>query len=408
MQTATRPPRSRGRLAVPLLVGILAVGGGAYAWRESRAQAAPPVAEAARPPAVRVGVAEVARRDVPVMLDGLGTVQASQTVNLHARVDGTLATVNFTEGQNVKAGDVLATLDPRLAQAALDQARAAKAKDEASLKGAQADLTRYSQLVQKDYASRQSLDQQQATVDGLKASIVADQAAIDTAQTNLDYTQVMAPFDGRMGIRQLDAGNIVHTSDATAIAVLTALKPIAVVFSLPEKDLDAVQQAVARGAVTATATRDDGAVLGTGRLTVVDNQIDAGTATLKLKAMFPNDDERLWPGAFVHVHLEVDTVKDALTVPVAAVQRGPDGLFAWVVAGDGTAAVKPIETGETAGGVAVVTRGLDAGDKVVTDGQYRLRPNARVAIAEDRPSTASPAPAAAQHLAEGDNARATP
>ncbi|MBS7589205.1 efflux RND transporter periplasmic adaptor subunit [Ancylobacter defluvii] len=397
METATRPPR-RGRLAVPLLIGLLALGCGAYVWRESRAQAAQPVA-AAKSPLVHVHVAPVQRRDVPVVLNGLGSVQASQTVNVHARVDGTLQSVNFTEGQNVKAGDVLARLDPRLAQASLDQAQAAKVKDQAQLKGAEADLTRYSQLVQKDYASRQSLDQQQATVDGLKASIVADDAAIETAQTNLAYTTLIAPVDGRMGIRQLDAGNIVHSSDTTPIAVLTTLKPISVIFSLPEKDLDAVQQAAARGPVAAVATRDDGTVLGTGTLSVVDNQIDAGTAMLKLKAVFPNEDERLWPGAFVHVELSVDTVKNALTVPVAAVQRGPDGLFAWVLGADDAATVKPIETGRVAGGVSVVTSGLADGDRVIVDGQYRLRPNAKVAVVEGKG-------APAEHLAESDSGKA--
>ncbi|MBS7541901.1 efflux RND transporter periplasmic adaptor subunit [Ancylobacter oerskovii] len=399
-ETATTPPR-RGRRAIPLLVAALALGGGAYAWRESRVQAAQPATvTAAKAPPVSVHAVAVERRDVPVVLNGLGTVQASQTVNIHARVDGTLQSVNFTEGQNVKAGDVLARLDPRLAQASLDQARAAKAKDEAQLKGAEADLTRYSQLVQKDYASRQSVDQQQATVDGLKASIVADEAAIETAQTNLDYTTVVAPVDGRMGMRQLDAGNIVHSSDSTPIAVLATLKPISVVFSLPEKDLDAVQQAAARGQVAAVATRDDGTVLGTGTLSVIDNQIDAATATLKLKAVFPNEDERLWPGAFVHVNLPVGTVKDALTVPVAAVQRGPDGLFAWVLGDGDTATVKPIETGRVADGISVVTSGLADGDRVIIDGQYRLRPNARVAVIGSKGTPA-------EHLAESESGKVT-
>ncbi|MDQ0509869.1 efflux RND transporter periplasmic adaptor subunit [Ancylobacter amanitiformis] len=404
METAQSASR-RGRLAVPLIMGaVLACAGGAYLWRENRANAAQPAAAAApRSQTVRVNVAPVERRDVPVVLNGLGTVQASQTVNIHARVDGTLQSVNFTEGQNVKAGDVLATLDPRLARASLDQARAAKAKDEAQLHGAEADLSRYTQLVQKDYASRQSVDQQQATVDQLKASIAADDAAIETAQANLDYTSVTAPVDGRMGLRQIDPGNLVHTSDTTPIAVLTALRPVSVIFSLPEKDLDAVKNAQARGAVTVTAARDDGGVLGTGKLTVIDNLVDAGTATLRLKAVFPNDDERLWPGGFVHVLLAVDTVRDALTVPVAAVQRGPDGLFAWVVGESGTAGVKPIETGQVADGVAVVTKGLDAGDRVVTEGQYRLRPNVKVAISGD-----SQKEAGREHLAEDGTVKTSP
>lgn len=404
METAQGPSR-RGRLAVPLLIGAaLAIGGGAYVWRENRADAAQPAQAAApRVPTVRVSVAPVERRDVPVVLNGLGTVQASQTVNIHARIDGTLQSVDFTEGQDVKAGDVLARLDPRLAKANLDQARATKAKDEAQLRSAQADLARSQELVQKDYASRQTLDQQQATVDQLKASIDADDAAIETAQANLDYTTVTAPVAGRMGIRQLDPGNLVHTSDSTPIAVLTAMKPVSVIFSLPEKDLDALKEAQARGPVVATATRDDGTVLGTGTLKVIDNVVDAGTATLRLKAEFANDDERLWPGGFVHVLLSVDTVKDALTVPVAAVQRGPDGLFAWVVGDNSTATVKPIETGEVAGGVAVVTRGLESDDKVVVEGQYRLRPNVKVAITGE-----SQKQAGREHLAEGAAAKTAP
>ncbi len=392
-QAAERPSRWRGRALFMVL--LLACGGGLYAW-SSRASTPRTAEEAPARAAVPVNVATVARRDLSVVLNGIGMVQASQTVNIHARVDGTLQSVNFHEGQNVKAGDVLAQLDPKLAQANLDQVRAAKVKDEAQLRGAEADLARYMTLVQKDYASRQAVDQQQATVDQLKASITADTAAVETAQTNLDYTTVTAPVDGRMGMRQVDAGNLVHTSDATPIAVLTTLKPVSVVFSLPEKDIDAVQAAQARGPVAAVATREDGTVLGTGTLTVVDNQIDAATATLKLKASFPNEDERLWPGAFVHVALAVDTVKDAVAVPVAAIERGPDGVFAWVVTAQNTAVARPIVTGHVAGGFAAVTDGLAPGDRVVVNGQYRLRPDAKVAIVEGtRANLAQDAPAPA-------------
>ncbi|MBS7541238.1 efflux RND transporter periplasmic adaptor subunit [Ancylobacter lacus] len=378
-ESASARPRRRGAAIVGIVALLLAGGAGYVLWNRADA-AAPPAAGAAKVPSVRVAVAPVARRDVPVVLDGLGTVQASQTINIHARVDGTLESVSFTEGQNVKAGDVLARLDPRLAQAALDQARAARTRDEAQLRSAEADLARFSELQQKDYASRQSVDQQQASVDQLKATLTADAAAIATAQTNLDYTVVTAPVNGRMGIRQLDAGNLVHTSDTTPIAVLTSLQPVSVIFSLPEKDLDDVQKAAARGSVAAVATRDDGTVLGTGTLAVIDNQIDASTATLKLKATFPNENERLWPGAFVHVRLSVDTMKGALTVPNAAVQRGQDGLFAWVIGSDDTASVRPIETAQVLDGFTVVTKGLEEGERVVVDGQYRLRAKARVTV----------------------------
>lgn len=372
--------RKRGSVAFVLLA-IAALAGGLYVWRENAAVAAPPPAAAnAVRQAVPVSVAPVERRDVTVSLSGLGTVQASQTVNIHTRVDGTLQAVTFTEGQRVKAGDVLARLDPRLAQAALAQAEAAKAKDEAQLRSAQADLARFTQLAQKDYASKQQLDQQQATVDQLKAAIASDVAAIQSAQTDLDYMTITAPVDGRMGIRQLDAGNVIHASDSNPIAVLTTLQPISVIFTLPEKNLDAVQQAMAAGPVPVVATREDGTVLGTGTLSVVDNQIDATTGTVRLKGVFPNKDERLWPGAFVHASVDVATLKDALTMPSAAIQRGPDGLYAWVVGDDDVAVMKPIETGPVSDGSVVVQKGLDPGDRVVTNGQYRLRPKTRVAI----------------------------
>lgn len=400
MSETGEPPirkRKRGSVAFVLLA-IAAVAGGAYAWRENAAVAAPPPRPGASArPAVPVSVATAERRDVAVTLNGLGTVQASQTVNIHTRVDGTLQSVTFTEGQNVKAGDVLARLDPRLAEAALAQAQAAKAKDEAQLRSAQADLVRFSQLAQKDFASKQQLDQQQATVDQLKASIASDIAAIQSAQTDLDYMTITAPVDGRMGIRQLDAGNVIHASDTTPIAVLATLKPISVLFTLPEKNLEVVQKAMAGGPVTVVATREDGTVLGTGTLSVVDNEIDSSTGTVRLKGVFPNENERLWPGAFVHASVNVATLKDALTVPAAAVQRGPDGLYAWVIDANGVAVMKPIETGTVSNGAIVVKNGLQPGDQVVTNGQYKLRPKTRVAII---PQSAN------ENVAEDDAAKA--
>ncbi|MCS0503223.1 efflux RND transporter periplasmic adaptor subunit [Ancylobacter mangrovi] len=391
---------SRGRAIVRsllLLVGLAVLGAGFFVWRESAARAAAPNPATVRQAApVPVTVATVARRDMPVVLSGLGTVQASQTINIHARVDGTLQSVDFTEGQDVKAGDVLAKLDPRLAEASLGQAQATKEKDTAQLRGAEADLNRYTELAQKDFASKQQLDQQQATVDQLKATISADDAAIRSAQTTLGYMTITAPADGHMGIRQVDAGNIVHATDSTPIAVLTTLKPVAVVFTLPEKNLGAVQRAMAKGPLTVVARGEDGSALGTGTLAVVDNQIDTSTGTLRLKAIFTNQDERLWPGAFVHVDLTVDKLKDVLAVPVAAVQRGPDGLFAWVIDTGDKATVRPIETSQVARGFAKVEKGLTEGERVVTDGQYRLRPNAHVAATDAGPkeelsSAAAPA-----------------
>ncbi|MCK0197160.1 efflux RND transporter periplasmic adaptor subunit [Ancylobacter sp. 6x-1] len=402
MQGADRPGRGRGIVAA---IALLAIAGGAIWVVKGRAtpEPAPEKTATAKSVVVPVSVAKVERRDVAVTLSGIGTVQASQTVNIHSRIDGTLQSVTFTEGQQVKAGDVLARLDPRLAQATLAQARAAKAKDEALLASAQADLTRSLTLAKSDFASKQTVDQQQATVDQYKATIAADEAQIESAQTNLDYTTITAPVDGRMGMRQVDAGNVVHSSDTTPIAVLATLKPIAVVLTLPEKNLPAVQAALAAGPVPAVAKGGDGTVLGTGKLAVIDNQIDTSTGTLRLKAMFPNEKETLWPGAFVHVDLEVGTLKDALTVPVAAVQRGPDGLFAWVVGPEEVATMTPIETGTMSKGSAVVTSGLSDGQSVVTEGQYRLRPNSKVAVAGPGADTG-----ATQKLAEREAAPPAP
>lgn len=376
-----------------LLAAVLAGSAAIYARQHVSAEArtAPP-----EPPPVPVTLTQVAPRDVSVTLSGLGTAEASQTVNILTRVDGTLQSVDFTEGQSVKAGDVLARLDPRLSQAALAEAEAAKAKDQAQLHGAQLDLDRYNSLAKQDFASKQQRDEQQATVDQLNATVESDDAAIQTARTNLDYMTIAAPADGRMGIRNIDAGNVVHASDVTPIAVLTTLKPISLVFSLPEHDLDAVQKVFRAGPVAVIASGDDGAVLGTGQLSVIDNMVDATTGTIRLKATFPNEDERIWPGAFLHASMVTDTLKDALTVPLAAVQHGPDGLFVWVMKDDGTADMRPVETGAVASGLTVIEKGLEPGDQVVTGGQYKLRPHARVA--------ALPAQATAQASTKGGKA----
>lgn len=378
MQDAHRTHRRRRHVVVlSLALAALLAGSAAIYTRQhvsAEARAAPPES-----PPVPVTAARIAPRDVSVTLSGLGTAEASQTVNVLTRVDGTLQSVDFAEGQSVKAGDVLARLDPRLAQAALSQAEAAKARDQAQLHGAELDLDRYNSLAKQDFASKQQRDEQQATVDQLNATIVSDDAAIQTARTNLDYMTITAPADGRMGIRGIDAGNVVHASDITPIAVLTTLKPISLIFTLPEHDLDAVQKAFRAGSVAVTASGDDGSVLGTGQLAVIDNMVDVTTGTIRLKATFPNQDERIWPGAFLHASIVTDTLKNALTVPLVAVQHGPDGLFVWVMKDDGTADMRPVETGAVANGMTVVEKGLEPGDEVVTGGQYKLRPHARVA-----------------------------
>ena len=328
-----------------------------------------------------VSVAIVGRQDVPVYLTGLGTVQASFTVGIHSQVDGKLQEVLFTEGQHIKKGDVLAKIDPRLFQAALDQAKAKKAQDQAQLTSAEKDLARSKTLVLSNITSQQIVDQQQAKVDQLKAAIAADEAMIQTAQTQLEYTTITAPSDGRMGVRLVDPGNIVHANDQGSLATLVLTQPTAVMFTLPARYLDDVRDAMARGPVEVTAyDQDNRRALATGKLLLVDNVIDQATATIRLKAMFPNEDEKLWPGEFVNAHVLLDTRGNAVVVPSAAVQRGPQGLFVWTVTAKNLAEPRPIEVGPTYEGLTVVASGLSGGERIVTDGQYKLQRDAPVTV----------------------------
>jgi len=332
-------------------------------------------------PSVPVSISVATRQNVPVDLTGLGAVQASLIVGIRPQVDGTLQDVLFTEGQNVKKGDVLAKIDPRLFKAALDQARGKKAEDAALLVSAEKDLARYKTLALSNFIVRQTVDRQQATVDQLKASIAADEAAIDAAQTQLDYTSIRAPSDGRIGIRSIDPGNVVHVSDAQPIVVLMKIRPSAVLFTLPARFLDDVRAALAHGPVVVTAfDQNNRRALSTGKLLLVDNAVDQATDTMRLKAIFPNDDERLWPGEFVNARLSLKTLGDALVIPSAALQRGPQGLFAWIVTSKDTAEPRPIEVGPTTGDLTVVTSGLSDGERVVTDGQFKLKRDARVQV----------------------------
>src|SRR5258708_1712766 len=360
---------SRRAVLITASIAGLAVLGLAY-WYWSQG---PDPAHAARPvrAAVPVSVATASRQDVPVYLTGLGTVQALFTVGIHAQVDGKLKEVFFKEGQRVQKGDVLAKIDPRLYQAALDQAKAHKAQDEATLTAALKDLGRFQTLAAKNFETQQNLDLQQAKVDQAKASIAADDAAIETAQTNLDYTAIVATNDGRMGVRMVDPGNIVHTSDQGAIAILTQTEPITVTFTLPAQTLDDVRDAMARGAVEVGAyDRDNVRLLSTGTLSTIDNLIDPATASYRLKATFKNDDERLLPGEFVNVRLLVNTRKDVVVIPPVAVQRGPHGLFAWVVKSDNTAGAAPIPPGTTTGNLTIVSADVTNREPVVTDAQH--------------------------------------
>jgi multidrug efflux system membrane fusion protein len=371
-----RKPRAKSRRALTAALIVLAAmaSGGAYYWFTR------PVAQTARAvPAVPVTIAAAASRDVPIYLDALGTTSAANTVTIRSQITGTLQTVNFTEGQEVKQGDTLAVIDPRPLQATLTQAQAKKAQDQALLISAQKDLARFAELAKKDFATQQSLDQQQAKVDQLKATIDADQGAIDNAQTQLSYATITAPFNGRVGFRQVDAGNIVHPTDANPLTVLTQIKPSIVIFTLPQKNLGAVREAMLRGAVTVLAYDQDGAKqLATGELLLIDNQIDQLTSTIRLKARFPNDDSRLWPGEFVRIRAQIDAREHVVTIPPPALQRGPNGLYAWVIKSDNTAEQRNLDAQTVDGDTVIVSRGLKAGENVVVSGQYRLQAGTRV------------------------------
>jgi multidrug efflux system membrane fusion protein len=333
------------------------------------------------PAAVRVEAAAAKRMDVPIFIDGLGTVQALYTVTISPRVDGELIKVGFVEGQMVKRGDLLAQIDPRPYQAALDQAVAAKAKDVAQLANARRDLERYVTLAPDEFTSKQTLDTQRALVDQLVAQIDSDQAAIDAARTQLDYATIKSPIDGRTGIRLTDPGNIVHEANATGIVVVTQVQPISVVFTLPADALAAIRKAMAAGAVTVTAISRDGKTnLGNGVIGLIDNQIDQTTGTMRLKSGFPNKDNLLWPGDYVNAKVQVQVRKNVLTIPGKAVQRGPDGVFAYVIKPDNTVEMRRLELGEESGGVIIVEKGLQEEEQVTTSNQYRLQPGAHIQV----------------------------
>jgi membrane fusion protein, multidrug efflux system len=340
--------------------------------------------------AIPVSVAFATRQDVPVYLTGLGTVQASFTVDIRAKVDGELQQVLFTEGQHVKKGDLLAKIDPRLFQATLDQARAKRAQDEALLRAAEKDLARFKTLVLKNIESQQNVDRQQGTVDQLKAAVDADVAVIEAARTNLDYTNMTAPSAGRIGIRLVDPGNMLRASDPKPIANLVLTQPCAVLFTLPATNLADLRAALKRGHVEVTAfDHDNRIVLSTGKLLLIDNAMDQATATMRLKAIFANTDDVLWPGEFVNARVLLETRHDVITVPTAAIQSGPQGLFTWVVSADNTAHPRAIVAGPEAGDLTIVTAGLSDGDRVVIAGRYKLQPKATVTVAE-RPVATDP------------------
>jgi multidrug efflux system membrane fusion protein len=334
--------------------------------------------------------------DVPVYLSGLGTVQAFNSVLIKSRVDGQILKMDFAEGQEVRAGDTIAEIDPRPYAAALAQAKATKVKDQAMLENAQLDLKRYRGLVAQDSIPRQQLDTQAAMVQQLQGTVDADQAQIDMAQVQLSYSSIHSPIDGRVGARLVDPGNIVHANDTTGIVSINQIRPIWVSFALPSSSLPEVRARLKQGDVEVIAEGADGHALATGKLTVIDNQINATTATITYKANFENADEALWPGQFVNIRLLLQVRRHALTVPLTAVVRGPDGTYAFVVSPDRVAQKRPIKLGFANKTTAIVDSGLAAGDRVVTDGQYRIETGSRVEIlAPPAASVASPQDSAA-------------
>lgn len=333
------------------------------------------------------------RADVPIYLEAVGTVRALNTVTVRSQVDGKLLSINFQEGQDVKKGDVLAQIDPITFKAALDQAVAKKAQDEAQLANTRNDLARYERLAATNAINQQQADTQKALVAQNEALVQADQAAIDNARAMLGYTSVVAPLDGRTGIRQVDAGNIIHASDTNGIVVITQITPISVLFNLPQQNLDRVNAAFAKAALPADALRsEDDKVIASGRLTVVDNQVDQSTGTVKLKAEFPNTGRELWPGQFVNVRLLVDTLKQVIVIPTGAVQRGPKGTFVYIVKDDGSVAVQAITVQQQDEDQAVISAGLDPPQRVVTTGFARLSEGTKVTTTAPGETPATPAP----------------
>ena len=340
--------------------------------------------------AVPVTVVTPVRRDVPILARAIGTVQAFQSVVVRARVDGTLDKVLFTEGQQVKAGDVLARLDPRPYQAVLDQAVAKRAAEDALLANARGDLLRYSELAQSQVASRQRLDLQRANVAQAEANVRGADASIAAAQLNLSFTQITSPIEGRVGLRQLDPGNYIRTADpaSTGIVTITQIHPIALIYTLPQDTLPQVQQAMRNGKPQVLAySSDDRTKLSEGELLTIDSAIDASTGTIKLKAVFANADDNLWPGQFVNVRTRLDLRRDALTLPSAAIQRGSIGLYVFRIEPDDTAVLQAIEVGQDDGQTAVVTKGLTGGERVVLAGQSRLSVGAHVMATEAKPAS---------------------
>lgn len=389
VRVASRARRRNVSIAITLLI----LGGLCYiAWTSMQQKQA---ASRVRPDTTVPVLAATPRvQDVPVYLDGVGSVRALNNVTVRAQVDGKLASVNFKEGQDVRAGDVLAEIDPVLYKALYDQAVAKKAQDEATLANARLDLGRYQQLAASNAGSKQQADTQKSTVAQLEAQVRSDQAAIDNAQATLGYTKIVAPLSGRAGLRQVDQGNIIHASDTTGLVVITQLQPIAVWFSLPQQQIVRANAASAKGTLAVDVFGNDGVtVVDSGTLTGIDNQVDPTTGTVKLKAEFPNANFQLWPGQFVNVRLKIETLSKVVVVPTSAVQRGPAGTFSYVIGEGDIVAARPVTVTQQNETDAVIATGLSPSDRVVTTGFANLADGAKVSVgSNDQAPTADLAP----------------
>lgn len=353
---------------------IVLAGGGVWYVRKSQ-----PIAAAPLTPAVPVVAATVLGKDVPIYLRGIGTVIAYNTDIVRSQIQGQITQITFTEGQTVKAGDLLAQIDPRPYQAEIEQLSANRDRDQAQLMNAEANLSRYTQLGDKGYATPQLIDTQKAQVAQLQAAVKADQAQIDQANVQLSYTRLTSAIPGITGVRQIDIGNVIHPTDANGLVVVTQIEPISLLFTLPQADLPAIQQQLVKGPLTVVAySQDDKIKLDEGKLLLVNNEIARTTGTIQLKAEFANHDHRLWPGQLVNARLRLETRKDALTVAGSAVQQGQNGTYVYVLTPDQTAQLRSIHVAQISDGQALIDQGLKAGDVVVIDGQYRLNEGSRV------------------------------
>ena len=373
--------RIRSLISLAVLVLGVAIGLG-FVWITS---SRPSVPKSETDDTIPVVTEKVRRQDLPVYLSGLGKVQALNTVTIRAQVDGKIVQVNFHEGQDVRSGDILVQIDPRPYQAALDQAVAKQNQDQAQLGYAQKVLDRDTSLFGKKILDQQSLDLQQSTTAQLEALVKADEAAVANAKIQLEFTKITSPIDGRVGLRLVDQGNIVHANDQAGLAIVAQLQPISVVFTLPESDLREINKRIGTSAKNYTFAvvamdRENNQVLDQGELGAVDNQIDEATGTIKLKAVFQNQQLDLWPGQFVNVRLLVDTRRQGLTLPSNAVNQGPNGDFVYLIRPDLTAEVRAVKVGISEGGLTLIENGVAEGDNVVIDGQYLLKSNARVRI----------------------------